>query len=165
VRLLTEKSFAAARHAGGAGPLAAGDRPIKVAALPKADVTSESLAPPPGATMVSSSTPGHESPLAAVERPVIEPASVVESEPVVTVEPVQATNIFVQIGAFARWDNANRVKAMLAGVADVEISSVTINGAELFRTRIGPLATVEDADAMLERVIGNGYPDARIVVD
>jgi rare lipoprotein A len=35
----------------------------------------------------------------------------------------------------------------------------------MFRVRLGPLTSVSDADALLEKVIASGYPDARVVVD
>jgi hypothetical protein len=31
--------------------------------------------------------------------------------------------------------------------------------------RLGPLASVEEADQLLVRVVDSGYPEARIVVD
>ena len=47
----------------------------------------------------------------------------------------------------------------------VKVSSVLINGRDLFRVRVGPLSSVAEADRMLERVTRAGYPDARILVD
>jgi hypothetical protein len=31
--------------------------------------------------------------------------------------------------------------------------------------RLGPIQKIEDADALLQKVIGSGQPDARIVVE
>jgi hypothetical protein len=35
----------------------------------------------------------------------------------------------------------------------------------MYRMRFGPLSTVEQANQMLARVVGSGYPEVRIVVD
>jgi hypothetical protein len=35
----------------------------------------------------------------------------------------------------------------------------------LFRVRLGPIATVEDADNMLAAVVEAGYSDSRLVID
>jgi cell division protein FtsN len=36
---------------------------------------------------------------------------------------------------------------------------------QLFRVRIGPIRRLKRADALLERLIGAGYTQAKIVVD
>ncbi|MCW8836875.1 MAG: septal ring lytic transglycosylase RlpA family protein [Rhodospirillales bacterium] len=164
VQINREKSYEAANSLGEGGEIPPGEGPIKIASMKKPVVTTENLAPPPGTTMVSRSTPGMTSPPAAPE---VGSASVTAAaaEAAVQVVPVQPTNIFIQVGAFSRWDNANRVKAILSSIADVNISSFQVNGAELFRVRIGPVASIEQADGLLESVISGGYPDARVMVD
>ena len=87
------------------------------------------------------------------------------TEEAVAIVPVSPTSVFVQAGAFSRFDNANRASAMLAHVGDVNISSVLIDGRDLFRVRVGPVETVGQADMLLEQVVAAGYEDARIVVD
>lgn len=79
--------------------------------------------------------------------------------------PGAAPTIFVQAGAFSRYDNALRTKTRLAGVGAVEMSQIDSAGAPLFRVRVGPVASVGDADALLEAIAQAGYPEARIVVD
>ena len=83
----------------------------------------------------------------------------------VRVVPVGASSIFVQAGAFANLDNARRVRDSLDSLAPTAIMSVSTTGQRLYRVRVGPLATVDDADAALERVVKRGYPQARIVVE
>ena len=73
--------------------------------------------------------------------------------------------IYIQAGAFAQMDNATRVRARIAGIGSAAITAVRVNGNNLFRVRLGPIANVDDADKMLSRVLANGLPDARIVVD
>jgi len=83
----------------------------------------------------------------------------------VTVAPVSPTNVYIQAGAFANFENANRVRARLINIGPVKISPVLINDVDLFRVRVGPMASIEEADQMLERVIEAGYTDARTLVD
>ncbi len=47
----------------------------------------------------------------------------------------------------------------------MKVTSVLVNGRDLFRVRAGPLAGETDADRILKWVIDAGYPDARIIVD
>ena len=80
--------------------------------------------------------------------------------------PVSNTQIYVQAGAFSRYDNANKVLHRLRNnVGKPKMTSVIRNGVELFRVRMGPIASVDHADAVLKKVISVGYPDARIVVE
>lgn len=83
----------------------------------------------------------------------------------VKIVPVKATQIFIQAGAFARYDNAHRLSALLSPLGPTTVSQVDTKSGTLFRVRIGPIGSVSDADALLERVIGSGHPEARIVVD
>ena len=57
------------------------------------------------------------------------------------------------------------VRAILSGLGKVKLTSVLVNGRDLFRVRVGPLANVADADQILNRVVAAGYPDARIIID
>jgi len=79
--------------------------------------------------------------------------------------PVKTTQIFIQAGAFSRFDNANRMNAALQPLGSSNISQVQTKSGIIFRVRLGPLASVNDADSLLEKVIGAGYPDAKLVVD
>jgi rare lipoprotein A len=45
------------------------------------------------------------------------------------------------------------------------VTTVFVDGQELFRVRIGPMASVESADEALRQVIEAGVTNARIVVD
>ena len=83
----------------------------------------------------------------------------------VTVVPVQATNIYVQAGAFANPQNAQRLSNTLSSIAPAQLSYVLVGTTAMYRVRLGPAASVADADSMLARVVAAGYPDARIVVD
>jgi len=108
--------------------------PVKIAALP----APLPAAPPPAA--------------------VTEPAGQVDKVPVPGV-----THLYVQVGAFSKLENAQRMMKSLGG--DLHISSLQRGGQTLYRVRTGPLASVQDADSALSRISGTGSGDAQIVVD
>jgi rare lipoprotein A len=82
----------------------------------------------------------------------------------VTRVPVPAvTNLYVQLGAFSKLDNAKALLAKVGG--DLRISTLQRGGQTLYRVRSAPLHSVQDADAALARVNGAGANDAHIVVD
>jgi len=86
-------------------------------------------------------------------------------DPVVTRQPVAPTGIFVQAGAFGVRDNADRLKSKLSGIAPVMIDTVNTNGKTLYRVKLGPIASVDEADKVLDRVIRAGNGAARVVHD
>lgn len=75
------------------------------------------------------------------------------------------TNLYVQAGAFSFLENAERLRERLAGLTEASVAPAQVDGQELFRVRVGPIASLEQADATLERLIDNGHIDARIIVD
>jgi rare lipoprotein A len=78
---------------------------------------------------------------------------------------VKPTQIYIQAGAFSRIANASRVKRRLQKLGPVKISPTTASGVVLYRVRLGPIASVADADRLLARVVKSGLADARVVVD
>jgi rare lipoprotein A len=136
-------------------------------ALPQDTVRAETLPPPKG------TPPAPVEPVAAAPArvatagPRSEPAAAKAKPETKKVEvlPVKPSNIFVQAGAFLRYDNANRLRARLASLGPTKITTVLLENQEFFRVRLGPLSTVPDADRMLAQVIASGLKDARIIVD
>ena len=115
-------------------------------AAPRDGVTSRMLPPPGG--------------VAAAPVP-----SFVSAPPAVEQREPRATSMYVQAGAFVSASNAKRLRGKLAALGPTTVSEVTIKGLVFHRVRLGPLTTVADADIALARVMGSGYPGARIVVD
>ena len=75
-------------------------------------------------------------------------------------------HIFIQVGAFAKQENAQQLRQKLLEFGSVSVNSVTVGGGQFHRVRIGPLASVEQADDVLGRLISAGYKDnPRVVVD
>jgi rare lipoprotein A len=88
-----------------------------------------------------------------------------EADGVVVQGPAEETDIYVQAGAFTRYDNATRLRARLASLGRVRIDPAMVKDRQFFRVRIGPVADVDAADRLLERLVQNGYTRSRVVVD
>ncbi len=157
VKIMAEESRRIAARMMGREP---DPSPAPVAA-PRVTVAAEIL-PPPGST----EAPKPVAPAPVVERAAYRPApDPSNAEQKVDHEAVRPTSVYVQAGAFREFDNANRVNARLSAMGRAAISQTVVDGMDLYRVRLGPLATVDEADRMLDLVIGAGYPDARVVVD
>jgi rare lipoprotein A len=72
-------------------------------------------------------------------------------------------DIYVQAGAFSRVDNAETARARLRDVGPVTISAVQRDGHDLFRVRVGPLASEDEADRLLAAVVRAGFSTSRVV--
>jgi rare lipoprotein A len=78
---------------------------------------------------------------------------------------VVSTSIFVQAGSFTHVDNALRLRARLSQLGNVHVAETVVENRRYFRVRLGPMASVEEADQLLAVLIGNGHADATVVVD
>jgi rare lipoprotein A len=76
-----------------------------------------------------------------------------------------SARLYVQAGAFSMQDNAQRVRSHIAGLGNAEVTAALVDGIEMYRVRIGPVETADEADSLLARVVGSGYPGARIIGD
>jgi len=146
------------------------DSPITVAKLPKPSVTAQSLAPPPGAAVSPASQTieinGTRRPVAApvYRRKVIDSGWQPKPESAEQAQ-VKPTNMYVQAGSYAKFANANQVRARLSTLGPVKINSVLIDGVDHFRVRVGPVDSIKEADGYLDDVLRAGYNDAKIVID
>lgn len=170
VQIMADKSRALAARVKTTTQLADAGSPITVGRLPKPEVKTVSLSPPPGTI----SNPGRFGATDAnvnMNKPVVRSrptainAASKGKEEVVSLRPVSRTNIFIQAGAYGQFENANKTKAILSSLGPVKVTSVLIKGRDLFRVRVGPLASVAEADKMLQSVTQAGFQGARIVVD
>lgn len=152
-------------------------------------VTAPPAAPPPPPTAVALAQPApsvRPAPVSAAAPPMrpappsetvferarsamISPAA---AEPLpLAPEPIRLSprrpsgHIYIQAGSFAVVENARRVRARIAPLGSVEVLESSVRGASIYRVRIGPVATIKEADKLLIEVIGSGYPGARIVMD
>lgn len=179
VQILADQSRAVAARLQNRDDLARVGSPITVDKLPKASVSAESLPAPSGASVSSAQVTALPVQQQRVTDPIASPVGTIPNttapsetvaltanpEAAVKHEPVKPTSIFIQAGAFGLYDNANKVRARLSPLGSVFLDQVMVNGKDLYRVRIGPLADVQQADTLLSQVVGTGYPEARIIVD
>ncbi|MDM7322839.1 MAG: septal ring lytic transglycosylase RlpA family protein [Gammaproteobacteria bacterium] len=78
--------------------------------------------------------------------------------------PEWGRNVFLQVGAFADPNNAERLRLRLAS-ARIDQVNVTRRPDGLHRVRIGPLGSVEQADELARQLDGLGVYGRHIVVD
>ena len=83
----------------------------------------------------------------------------------ITQVPIVENEMYIQVGAFTEFNNANRVAMRLAGLENVKITSKIIGSKEFFRVRAGPISSLSNADNILDRILNAGFLAARIVVD
>ena len=116
--------------------------------------TSQSLPPPPAAAAPPSAPPA----VTSTPDPGALPTGQVSRVPVPA-----ATHLYVQVGAFSNYQNAQRLAARLGG--GLKISAIQRNGQTIYRVRSSAFDNTNDADAELARVSSAGGNDAQIVVD
>ena len=75
--------------------------------------------------------------------------------------------LFVQVGAFSSSDNAERLQKDLYSRLGprLRIDTYFSEVEKLYRVRIGPIATVDDAERVHTRLNNIGFTNSRIVVD
>jgi rare lipoprotein A len=117
-----------------------------------------------GIVEVEAVTPGDLPVRVAAGAPAGEPGQV-------AVEPVPP-RLFLQVGAFAQWENANSLRTRLeaASVQPVTVQAAVgtlggVDGKAVYRVRVGPLASVADSDRLTERVAELGLGRAIVVVE
>lgn len=131
-------------------------------AAPVTSVAASELAPPPGAAGMATA-PAPALPAPARVNP---DAAWDEPDGTVTRQPVPAsTRLWVQVGSFTLRSNADRLSSSLSRIGIAQTSLVILNGKPMYRVRFGPFNLVEEADTMLDRVIGAGQNGAHIVVE
>ncbi len=91
------------------------------------------------------------------------PAPTTQAQP-----PIAAPKLFVQVGAYREWNNAEamRVRLEQAAFGPIMVQSVADESqARVYRVRIGPIATVEEGDRLTDALTRQGVRDPLIVVD
>ncbi|MEW5839164.1 MAG: septal ring lytic transglycosylase RlpA family protein [Pseudomonadota bacterium] len=117
--------------------------------------------PPLSETLVAMSQP-EPAPLAAdpVARPAAAAIAPLASRPV----PEWGRNIYVQLGAFSLRPNAEQLRSKLE-IANISGVNVVQRDDGLFRVRIGPLSSVDDADALAAKLDAAGVYGRHMVVE
>jgi rare lipoprotein A len=147
------------RRLAGRLPQAEPAPPVAVAA-PRGAVAAEALAPPPGAR--GAAGPDLARPAAATVEPDLAGGpTLVLPETVTQGQPAPGL-LWVEAGSFTGRAAAERQAARLPGA---RAQATGAGPRQSFRVRIGPLATVAEADRTLERVLASGVSGARILID
>ena len=163
VQILVQESMQAQTLAQGNGGTELAAAPL--IALPVTKVNAETLAPPPQNNVAAANPPLSDGARPAQPLSLAPPANAATPDIAVKTVPVATTHIYIQAGAFGQADNAARLKLRLNGIGNVQVISAKVNGAEVYRVRLGPVDNVNDADSLLNKVINSGVSQAKIVVD
>lgn len=132
-------------------------------AAPSVAVVAVPLPPAPSAPAAAPVTTATLPPATTAASVTVPPAA--PTTTTVYQHSVSATEIFIQAGAFVDIQNAERLRQQLSGLGPTELYPVLVGNQRYYRVRMGPIPTVTQADALLERVIAQGHQEARIVVD
>jgi rare lipoprotein A len=140
-----------------------------VGALPLATPPSSPAVPP--STAASGSAPSVSAPVPLPSPPVESSAAAPPAAPPV-IKPAPVTSapvrtLFVQAGAFAAPDNAQRLaeKLRAAGYSQVFVRDDLIAGRRLYRVRIGPIPDVPEFDRIVAALEQEGVRDAHLALD
>ena len=89
------------------------------------------------------------------------------SAPVVQAASTNSNQLFLQLGSFISQYNAESLRAQLAlnNVTSAEVQRTEVDRKSIYRVRIGPIASTEEADSLASRIhkLGMGVPS--IVID
>jgi len=91
----------------------------------------------------------------------------IPSTPKLAVSSARQTRMFLQAGAYASKDKAAQIQAQLlvAGFNEVFLQENMINNRKLYRVRIGPISSVNEADQLSQRMRKLGLGDGRVIVE
>ena len=136
---------------------------LAMTVAPRGDVEAADLPPPPGAREGG----GHlQQPAGAAAPQVVAGGEAVPLRlpETLTREPVGTGELWIRMGTFSRYDYANLQRAKVAELGP-RIDEARNGRGRSYQVRIGPFASSSQADAALDRVLGAGVTDARIVVE
>lgn len=132
--------------------------PVRVST--RRSIRSENLAPRPAARVAP---PPAAAPTPTVIAP--KPPTVIAARSKVAAPATPGKgSIFIQAGAFRSAGNALRLRDTLASIGQARVVPAQVRGQRYYRVRLGPVATIEQGNRLLARVVGAGYPKARMIV-
>jgi rare lipoprotein A len=135
---------------------------LAMTAAPRGGIQVADLAPPPGAKQGG----GRPLPVAAVSAPAAAQATAppMRLPEAVFQLPPRPGQLVVRLDTFDEFQYAAVQQAKMAAFG-AHIVNLVQGRTRQFRVDVGPLPDVARADAVLERALAYGIPDARIVVD
>jgi rare lipoprotein A len=149
-----------------AAPTVTAGLPVAAPAVAAASVglsTVPAVTPAPAtaapAASASSAVPPPESAVAPTPA-----APAIATSPTPT--PVPSSTFYIQVGAYARPENADNTarKLRASGIEHVITLAASANQ-PLQRVRVGPIESVQQFDALIARLLALGYPSARLAQD
>jgi rare lipoprotein A len=86
--------------------------------------------------------------------------------PIVTAQAAGKPKLYLQVGAFGDPANAQRLADQLRAqdLGAIRVVDAQINGRDLKRVQIGPLADVDEADRVTQKIDALGLPHAQVAV-
>jgi rare lipoprotein A len=152
--------------------------PAQAASIGVSSVPPMSLAPagPPAAPTVAASNAAPDATAAAAEpaapvtraapaTPAVD-AGAASAAPAQAAIPAPTGSFYIQVGAYANPDNANSALRKLRGAGLEHAFTLAPDAHQpLQRVRIGPIANVQQFDALIERLNTLGFPNARLAQD
>lgn len=134
-----------------ASPSAPASAVPRLAPSPVAPVSETLLLPPPGPGAVKS---------AAVAAP---PG--ILGVGASNIDAIVGRVFYIQAGAFGDLGNAKRLSAALETFGRVRMMRVFVDGRPFYRVQVGPVASVDDADGLLARIVAAGYRNSHVIVE
>jgi rare lipoprotein A len=133
---------------------------IGVSAVPAVMPSPANAAPAADASSTAASTPSPTQ--SATSLAPVAPASASAAAPL----PVPTSTFYIQVGAYARRENADSTARKLrAGGIEHVITLAPSAYQPLQRVRVGPIESVQQFDALIARLLALGYPGARLAQD
>ena len=137
---------------------------LSIAVQPELGVQSETLAPPPGAISARRAAIAAPKPQADVSAPTA-PAIPLRLPEAVTQASPDPGRLAIDCGGFSTKSAANLLRGRLSALGAYAGTDYNAPRDRAYVVRIGPLANVAEADAMLRRALAEGATDARIIVE
>lgn len=117
----------------------------------------ETVAAPVETVAVAEATP------VRMVAPVVQPESVAYEEPAAPAAPTGEVSYFVQLGSFSDGANAVRAREQFASVWPVQFIELSGAAGPVYRVRLGPISTGDDAQTALADAQAAGFTDARVI--
>ncbi|MCC6719519.1 MAG: SPOR domain-containing protein [Acetobacteraceae bacterium] len=163
--LEAESRQLAAELQGQPAPGRASPPPVQVAAAPRGGVQAEALAPPTG-TAAGRQRSAAAAPVAAATTAAPAAAAIpLRLAEQVTQASPRPGQLAIECGAFAGTQAAEIMRARLAGFGARMLADYNAPRDRSVVVRIGPLATLAQAEGTLRRVLPAGCLDGRIVIE
>ena len=171
VQVLREESMQLAAQASAHGgdafsppPTAAPAGSVQTQALPTAGATT-TPGTPSGTASVTNVAASSAASAPTVKPTALGQVQIPALDGKVSVQPVTGSRIFIQAGAFLRAANAQKLTQKLSRFGQTRITQFTYNKQLFYRVQLGPIASVAEADRLLQQVIEAGHSDARITIN